>query len=96
MPTAIVDKNCRRGVGVCTSSTGEPAQKIAAPSVLNSEVATSLIQKLLFGLQHRQRKIFSSQEDAIFIAKSENASADNMLLEDDIPEDFSIKMHTVR
>ena len=39
-----------------------------------------LIQKLLFGVQHRQPKIFLSQEDAIFIAKSENACADNMLL----------------
>jgi hypothetical protein len=37
-----------------------------------------------------------SQEDAIFIAKSENACADYMLLEDDIPEDFSIKMHTIK
>jgi hypothetical protein len=55
-----------------------------------------LIQKLLFALQHRQRKIFLSQEDAIIIAKSENACADNMLLEDDIPEDFSIKMHTIK
>jgi hypothetical protein len=53
-----------------------------------------LIQKLCFGWQHHQRKIFSSQEDAIIIAKSENACADDMLLEDDIPEDFSIKMHT--
>jgi hypothetical protein len=41
--------------------------------------------------------MFSSQEDAIFIAKSENACADNMLLEDDIPEDFSIKkMQTIK
>jgi hypothetical protein len=37
-----------------------------------------------------------SQEDAIIIAKSENACADYMLLEDDIPEDFSIKMHTIK
>jgi hypothetical protein len=37
-----------------------------------------------------------SQEDAIIIAKSENACADDMLLEDDIPEDFSIKMHAIK
>jgi hypothetical protein len=37
-----------------------------------------------------------SWEDAIIITKSENASADDMLLEDDIPEDFSIKMRTIK
>jgi hypothetical protein len=37
-----------------------------------------------------------SQEDAIIIAKSEIACAEDMLLEDDIPEDFLIKMHTIK
>jgi hypothetical protein len=33
-----------------------------------------------------------SLEDAIIIAKSKNACADDMLLEDDIPDDFLIKI----
>jgi hypothetical protein len=44
----------------------------------------------MLGRQHRQRKIFSSPEDAILIAKSENACPDDILLEDDIPDDVSI------
>jgi hypothetical protein len=41
----------------------------------------------MLGSQHRQRKIFSSQQDAIIIAKSDIALLDDIGLEDDIPND---------
>jgi hypothetical protein len=68
-----------------------PSCQEGVKCVCNTESSHSI--KITVGLTS---SIFLSQEDAIIIAKSENAYPDDILLEDDIPDDVLIKMHTIK